>query len=822
MALTFHIPAQAAPGDTVRVSVANDGSQISGALSPTSVSSDGRYVTFVTTAAAVPEDTNGLMDIYVRDTQAGTTTLASVATDSSLTNADGTDAGVISADGRFVAFKSSATSLTAEHTPGVFLRDLVNHTTVIVSVNNSGTPTANLAFFPSISADGRYVAFASWARQNLTGNCGSIFDNNSNVYLRDTVNNITTCVSVDSSGQQIGGGNQAISGDGRYVFFGSGFQLYARDTLTNTTAMMSVDSNGVPGNSGQAVDTPSASYDGRFVVFNSDANNLIINDTNGWKDVFVHDRDTDTDGIFDEPGAISTIRVSVASGGGQIGAYSLYPPSISADGHFVAFTVSSSDLINPSPFGASYVFVHDLGLNTTMMVSVTSNGMPADQSSMSPAISSDGRFVSFMSNAGNLADDDTNGVSDIFLHDLSAPSNSAPTDISLSNTGVNENQPEGTVIGLLNTIDTDNTDTHTYSFCGATDDLSFQISGANLRTNAVFDFETKNSYSICVRTDDGNGGTFDKNITITVIDVDEVHPTVVSITHPAVPQNASNFNYTVTFSESVTGVDASDFYLTVNGLVGTHINSVSGADAIYTISVNTGNGDGVIRLDVHDNDTITDLAGNPLGGTGTGNGDFTTGMSQSLKRTVTIFSTANGDGWVLEYSADTNRGGTINSTESTVRIGDDSNKKQYRSILSFKTSPLPDTAIITSVALKLTRKGAMDSNLFSSFHGLMIDVKKGTFFLDGLEARDFQATADLTVGPYFPVPSGAVYTLKMPTSVFPYINKLSIPKDATQFRLRFRLTDNNNPFANFISFSSSDIILNPANKPTLIITYVMP
>jgi uncharacterized repeat protein (TIGR02543 family) len=99
--------------------------------------------------------------------------------------------------------------------------------------------------------------------------------------------------------------------------------------------------------------------------------------------------------------------------------------------------------------------------------------------------------------------------------------NNPPTDVSLSPASVNENQPVGTTVGALTTTDPDLTDTHTYAFCGGTDDASFQISGSNLQTNAVFDFETKSSYSICVRTDDGNGGAFDKTLAVTVNNLSE-------------------------------------------------------------------------------------------------------------------------------------------------------------------------------------------------------------------------------------------------------------------------------------------------------------
>jgi hypothetical protein len=99
--------------------------------------------------------------------------------------------------------------------------------------------------------------------------------------------------------------------------------------------------------------------------------------------------------------------------------------------------------------------------------------------------------------------------------------NQAPTDLALSNNTVEENLPVGTMVGTLSTIDPDAGDIHTYSFCGGTDDTSFAIAGDALNTAAIFDFETKNSYNVCIRTDDGNDGIFDKALAIIITDVSD-------------------------------------------------------------------------------------------------------------------------------------------------------------------------------------------------------------------------------------------------------------------------------------------------------------
>jgi hypothetical protein len=120
-----------------------------------------------------------------------------------------------------------------------------------------------------------------------------------------------------------------------------------------------------------------------------------------------------------------------------------------------------------------------------------------------------------------------------------APPNQAPTDIALSNSSVAENQPSGTTVGTLSTTDPDAGDTHTYSLvagAGDADNASFQISGSTLQTAAVFDFETKNSYTIRIRTDDGNGGTFEEQFTITITNANDA-PTDIALSNSSVDEN---------------------------------------------------------------------------------------------------------------------------------------------------------------------------------------------------------------------------------------------------------------------------------------------
>ncbi|MEN6642913.1 MAG: hypothetical protein ABFE08_10735 [Armatimonadia bacterium] len=288
---------------------------------------------------------------------AGITTRVSVATGGAQGNS-WSDELSVSADGRYVAFASYATDLVAGDTNGdydIFVRDRTTGTTTMVSVATGGDQANGFSYFPSISADGRYVAFESRASNLVAG---------------------------DTNG----------SGD-----------VFVHDRTTGTTTRVSVATGGGQGNDESC--PSSISGDGRYVAFLSSASNLVGGDTNGKSDAFVHDRTTRT-----------TTRVSVATDGGQ-GNDSSSTSSISGDGRYVAFLSSASDLVGGDTNGESDVFVHDRTTGTTTRVSVATGGDQANDSSWFPSISADGRYVAFESSASNLIGGDTNGESDVFVHD---------------------------------------------------------------------------------------------------------------------------------------------------------------------------------------------------------------------------------------------------------------------------------------------------------------------------------------------------------------------------------------------------------------------
>jgi len=416
------VAALAPPGAgqvTVRVNldaVGAQGDDTSFAGFDASISADGRYVAFQSDASnLVPGDTNGSSDIFVRDRQTGTVERVSV--DSAGVQADfGCTLFSMSADGRYVAFQSYASNLVVGDSNGtwdVFVRERQSGTTRRVSVDSAGVQGNDSSYAPSISADGRYVAFYSFASNLVGGDTNAERD----VFVRDLQTGTTERASVGLGGAQGNGFSlyPAISADGRYVAFSSNApnlvagdtndaeDIFVRDRQTSTTERVSVDSAGAQGN-GSSGD-PSISGDGRYVAFWSSASNLVASDANGFRDVFVRDRQTGT-----------TELASLTTAGLQGNNESIFP-SICADGRYVAFWSYAYNLVQGDTNFANDVFVHDRQAGTTERVSLDSAGAQGNSHSLALSISADARYVVFESDASNLVPADTNSVTDIFVRD---------------------------------------------------------------------------------------------------------------------------------------------------------------------------------------------------------------------------------------------------------------------------------------------------------------------------------------------------------------------------------------------------------------------
>jgi LPXTG-site transpeptidase (sortase) family protein len=418
-------PVMAAAGDTTLVSVNTTAGVGNGSSAFPSISPDGRYVAFQSNASnLVAGDVGGWQDIFVRDRGTNTTTLVSVNSSEVQGNASSYRPS-ISANGRYVAFESNASNLVAGDANGmsdIFVRDIQAGTTTLVSVAFDGESMGNDdSYDPSISADGRYVAFYSSAANLVTGDANG----QSDVFVRDLQAGTTTRISVDTGGNDADNWSSApsISSDGRYVAFESAAtdlvagdvngrnDIFLRDRTAGVTVLVSVGPGGVQANSGSY--GASISADGRTVAFASYATNLVAGDTNANGDIFVRDLQ-----------AGATTLVSKATDGTQGNSWSDYP-AISPDGRYVAFPSWASNLVAGDTNGTWDAFVHDRTTGLTRLVSVNSSGVQGNSYSSSPVLSSGGNYVAFYSGADNLFAGDTNGVGDVFVREMDPTSPTA-------------------------------------------------------------------------------------------------------------------------------------------------------------------------------------------------------------------------------------------------------------------------------------------------------------------------------------------------------------------------------------------------------------
>jgi hypothetical protein len=285
-----------------------------------------------------------------------------------------------------------------------------------------GTQLDNGSYNPAISSDGRYVAFYGDAT-NLVWND---FNARRDAFVHDRLAGTTRRVSVSTGGTEgndwtsVNLGPLAISSDGRYVVFDSDAtnlvagdtngvtDIFVRDQVAGTTQRVNTGAGGVQANGPSRVFFSSISTDGRYVVFSSRATNLVAGDTNGVEDVFVRDRQSGT-----------TERASVDSTG-EIKGFGNFA-SISTDGRYVAFQSFGTILVPDDRNNSNDIFVRDRRRRTTERVSVDSAGVEGNTDSWEPAISADGHFVAFTADASNLDPADANVLLDVFVHESLTP-----------------------------------------------------------------------------------------------------------------------------------------------------------------------------------------------------------------------------------------------------------------------------------------------------------------------------------------------------------------------------------------------------------------
>ncbi|HET6653489.1 MAG TPA: hypothetical protein VFH10_12670 [Nocardioides sp.] len=381
-----------------RASVATGGAEANGVSDLGIPSADGRFVAFWSLATNLsPLDTNLNGDVYVRDRVLGTTELITVDMNGAPSGGTLDD---ISADGRFVVFTSFGTSVVANDFNGVgdvFVRDRVAGTTQRVSVDGDETQAADRSLAGSVSRDGRYVAFTTYAPlSDADRDSGSL-----DVYVRDTVGGTTELVSVGRDGFEAGGQRPSISDDGRFVAFLSGSKrlvkrdtnkkhdVFVRDLSKDRTERISVDSKGDEARKRSF--GPEMAGFGRYVLFTTKSR-LSGKDTNAKLDVYVHDRRMD-----------KTQLVSVDSGERQAGG-PVITPSISADGRFVSFNAAADLRDGGRTTDALYLRDRTAG-TTDLLVKKVGDGA---------VLSGNAKVVVFDAFRHNVVTPDTNDLRDVF------------------------------------------------------------------------------------------------------------------------------------------------------------------------------------------------------------------------------------------------------------------------------------------------------------------------------------------------------------------------------------------------------------------------
>ncbi|MGB3411661.1 MAG: hypothetical protein WBA45_10715 [Microthrixaceae bacterium] len=407
------VPTKGDPS-TTQISVAPDGAGGTIDSVDASLSGNGRFTAYASRATnLVADDTNGYQDVFVHDSQTKVTTRVSVGS-AGLQGDRDSGAPNISADGRYVVFESAARNLVdgdLNNKVDIFVHDRDTATTSRASVASSGVESNDTSLSPSISDDGRYIAFSSEGTNLVVGDTNS----SSDVFVRDTINGSTSRTSLSSSAAQGDDASSApmISGDGNSVVFQSFAtdlvigdtnghpDVFHRNLPSGTTTLVSRSSAGIVGDG--ISESPDVSNDGRLVVFRSTASNLVSGDVNSRADVFLRDTVTDV-----------TTRVSIADGGLEADDFSA-GPAISGNGRFVAYSSVAKNLVSGDSSGWEDVFVLDVEHLVTSRVSLGLGGLEANNPSYRPTISSDGRYIAFGSNASNLVDSGDGSKSQVYL-----------------------------------------------------------------------------------------------------------------------------------------------------------------------------------------------------------------------------------------------------------------------------------------------------------------------------------------------------------------------------------------------------------------------
>lgn len=825
-------------GTTARVSVASDGTEGNDNAGEyeIDISDNGRYVAFYSYASnMVSDDTNGVIDVFVHDNQTGETSRVSVSSSGEQANANCMNP-AISSDGRYVVFDSLANNLVAGDTNekrDVFLRDRQTGTTTLISVNSSGQQADGGGKNAAISGDGRYVVFLSKSNNLASGT----EDYDELIYLHDRQSGQTRLVSVYTGGGIMTTGfinDPAISSNGRFVtfsFYDKGdndgiARIWVRDLGT------SVSTEVAHGNASSFA--PAITADGSLVAFWSDATNLVSGDTNGASDAFVYEVAVSATTAPSVVSVLQNCPRGCVSPADQVVdftvSFSEPVTGVTADDFVVttAGDISGAFVAEVIPSGSAYIVAVNTGSgNGTIRLDLVDNDSILDEwgEPLGGIGAGNGNFT-----AGDVYTVDKSSGAPTVTSSLRAdPNPTAAATVNFNVTfstdvsGVDVSDFTLTATGALTGATVQNV---TGSGSAYTVTVATGSGDGTLRLDVLDDDSIQNASGYRLGGEGVGNGNFTAGEAYTI---DKTAPLVVnSLRADANPSTAASVNFTVAFTEAVSGVDVGDFVLTpTGGLTGASITGVNGAGSVYVVTVATGSGDGALRLDIVDNDSILDASGNPLGGAGSGNGNYIAGEAYTFARTPvnkvieTFRSTGANDGWVLESSEDSNQGGSRDSTAATFVLGDDAQDRQFRAILHFPTHYLPDNAVITRALLMIKKEGLVGNDPFTAHQNILVDIRPGAFGyfgpfpFRGLQNADFQSPASMeAAGVIENNPLDSWYWAWLDGASFPYISLRGI----TQIRLRFQLDDNDDLGDDYLRFYSGDYIDITA-RPRLLVEY---
>jgi len=406
---------------TTRISLTSSGQQVAAGSQNPTVSADGSVVVFESLEPLLQIDNNNRKaDIYLVDIVSGQVELISVNSAGIVGNA-ASNHPTISANGRFVAFESAASNLVgsdSNQAVDVFLRDRQTGNTIRVSVKSDGSQGDNFSQHPAISADGSVIAFESKATNLVANDTNGLVD----IFVRDWVAGATERVSVAGGDTQANGPSESptLSGDGKFVAFSSvagnlaagdsngKYHIYLRDRAQAQTLRLSQTSDGELADGDSFA--PSISADAVYVAFESDATNLTTADYNGLRDIYVLDRKYQE---HNNPPFARMVSPSLEN------AYSSNA-AISSDGRYVVYTYRLGNLNQVLVGDTQYGRFNNVSVATYIPPWIAPRGQTGNGSSSNPSISANGRYIVFDSVATDIALGDTNNKDDVFLHDRGA------------------------------------------------------------------------------------------------------------------------------------------------------------------------------------------------------------------------------------------------------------------------------------------------------------------------------------------------------------------------------------------------------------------